>query len=59
MTFAEVERLIGAPLPTSAYWYQAWWANNHTSHVQARAWMAAGWRVLVDIGDQTVRFTLA
>jgi Holliday junction resolvase-like predicted endonuclease len=42
MTFAEVERLVGA-LPASARQHQAWWSNN--SKVEATAWRSAGWHV--------------
>ena len=48
MTFGEIERLLSAKLPPSAHNYREWWANESspdTSHVQARAWMAAGWLV--------------
>ncbi len=45
MSFAEVEKVLGAKLPSSASAYQAWWANEATgSHVQARSWMAAGYQ---------------
>lgn len=43
MTFAQIERLLGAALPASAYDYAAWWANDDgKSHVQAKAWLEAG-----------------
>lgn len=44
LTFAEVENLLGAPLPRSAYDHQAWWANNPEGHSHCRAWISAGWR---------------
>jgi hypothetical protein len=43
MSFAEIEKVLGFKLPTSAHGYPAWWANERTSHVQARSWMAAGY----------------
>jgi len=44
LTFAEVEAILGAKLPTSAYEHPAWWANDAgKSHVQARAWLLAGY----------------
>jgi len=43
LTFSEVERIIGEPLPASAYKYPAWWANG--GHSQADAWLNAGWKV--------------
>jgi hypothetical protein len=43
MTFAEVEAVLGAKLPRSAYTHAAWWANeSEGSHVQAKAWLDAG-----------------
>lgn len=52
MSFVQVEQIINDKLPPSAYQYQAWWANQKEgSHVEAFAWMDAGW--LVD----TVNFT--
>lgn len=44
MSFTEVERLIGGRLPPSARKHPAWWANDET-HVQAKAWINAGWAV--------------
>ena len=46
LTYEEIERLLGRPLPHTAYsdsWRQ-WWANTET-HSQALAWLRAGWRV--------------
>lgn len=44
MTFAEIEKVLGFKLPSSAYEYPAWWANDTgKSHVQARAWISAGY----------------
>jgi hypothetical protein len=58
MTFDEVDDLVGG-LPASARRYSAWWSNEREGrHVQARAWMDAGWRVEnVDLTAETVRFT--
>ena len=46
LTFRQIERIIGRDLPRSAYVHGAWWSNNYEphAHVEARAWMAAGWR---------------
>jgi hypothetical protein len=44
-TFDELADLVGG-LPNSASPYSAWWANERGGrHVQADAWMRAGWRV--------------
>jgi hypothetical protein len=42
MTFAEVERVIGAKLPPSASKYRAWWSNNPLNNVMTKAWLDAG-----------------
>lgn len=42
MTFTELERIIGAKLPSSAFQGNAWWSNNPTNHAQANAWLDAG-----------------
>lgn len=43
LTFPEIEKIIGEPLPISAYIHRAWWANG--GHMQANAWLNAGWKV--------------
>ena len=40
MDFAEIETIIGRPLPQSAKEHRAWWANNPL-HSQGRAWLNA------------------
>jgi hypothetical protein len=42
VTFEEVCHIVRS-LPESAYALPQWWENNR-GHVQARAWMDAGWR---------------
>ena len=42
LTFAQIEEIIGAPLPPSARRHKSWWGNDNT-HVQAQTWMDAGW----------------
>jgi hypothetical protein len=42
LSFADIERIIGQPLPSSARRHRAWWANERSgSHVNARAWLEA------------------
>lgn len=43
MPFEEIERLLNEKLPSSAYQYRAWWAND-PSKPQAAAWLAQGWK---------------
>ena len=44
MTFAEIERVIGAKLPRSAFDHRAWWSNNAANSVMTKAWINAGFR---------------
>ncbi len=44
VTFGELEQVLGFKLPRSARELAQWWANVRGSHVQASAWMDAGWR---------------
>jgi hypothetical protein len=56
-TFSQIEQIIGARLPRSARAYRPWWANTAGSHVQASAWLDAGWEVdTVDQTSETVTF---
>jgi len=56
LDFTAIERVIAATLPMSARAYRAWWANDST-HVQATAWLAAGWQTTeVDMRQQKVKF---
>ena len=45
MSFKEVEAILNAPLPKSAYNYQAWWVNSEKAHSHASAWLEAGYEV--------------
>lgn len=57
-SFAEIEKIIRRPLPSSAYDYRPWWGNQKKSnHSQSRAWREAGWETReVDLKRKTVRF---
>lgn len=57
MSFADIERVIGAMLPKSAS-LPAWWGNERsadTRHVQCRSWTDAGFEAALLPGEQ-VRF---
>ena len=57
MSFDEVEAMLGSPLPASARRHAAWWSNSGGTHVQADAWMRAGYRTEnVDVVARRVRF---
>lgn len=57
MTFADIERVIGRPLPQKASGHRAWWSNNPSNNVMTKAWLAAGYRTeRVDIAARRLVF---
>ncbi len=57
LSFAEIERIIGGTLPSSAHRNRAWWSNRTKGALQANAWMTAGYLAEdVNITDATVCF---
>ncbi len=44
MTFAEIERLIGKPLPPSAHKHRPWWSNNSANSALTRICLEAGYK---------------
>jgi hypothetical protein len=56
MTFREIERLVGVPLPASSR-YPAWWSNNPSNNVMTQIWLDAGFRTeQVDTGAKKLVF---
>lgn len=57
-SFAEVETVLGFPLPASARRYREWWANQRGGgHSQTKGWQDAGWQVWqVDLERERVAF---
>ena len=58
LSFEQIESIIKAKLPPSAYGYQQWWENEKEgNHVNARAWANAGWKVdTVNFSQKWARF---
>jgi hypothetical protein len=57
MSFKEVAEAAKVKLPASAFRYPQWWQNDAEHHVQARAWMEAGYKTEnVDLGAKSVEF---
>lgn len=55
LSFAEVEEVLGAPLPVSARRHRAYWSNSGET-IQGRSWTSVGWKVgELDWGGQRVR----
>jgi len=60
LTFAEIEQVLGFPLPHSARAGPSWWSNNTGSHVGVRAWRDAGWKASrVDVAGERITFVRA
>lgn len=56
MSFAEIERILGAKLPASKQ-HRAWWSNNPDNNVMTREWLDAGYETEnVDIPGQSLVF---
>ena len=56
MTFAQIERVIGAKLPKS-HRYRAWWSNNAFNSVVTKTWLEAGYRTeRVDMAGRKLVF---
>jgi hypothetical protein len=59
LTFAEIERVIGAGLPPTAAKRSEWWANETSPasrHVQCQAWRDAGFNAFPNLGARIVTF---
>ncbi len=57
ITFAEIEEVLGRPLPASARRHRAWWSNNPTNNVMTNAWLEAGYRTAdVDMAGEKLVF---
>jgi len=57
MSFDQVAAAANVKLPASAYRYPQWWQNDAAHHVQAKAWIEAGYKTEnVDLDAQSVEF---
>jgi hypothetical protein len=57
MSFAEVAAAAKVKLPASAFRYPQWWQNDAQHHVQAKAWLEAGYKTEnVDLDSKRVEF---
>ena len=53
LSYSEIENILFAKLPDSAYKYKEWWDNN--SHVQSKSWRDAGYKVdSIILGDKAI-----
>jgi hypothetical protein len=57
MSFADIEKVIGAPLPPKAVDHPAWWSNNTSNNTMTKVWLDAGFRTeQVNIGARKLVF---
>lgn len=57
-TFVQIEGILGFALPATARQKSQWWENNATRHVQALAWLNAGFSTRdVNITNETLTFS--
>lgn len=55
--FAEIEKVLGFPLPPVARAHRAWWSNNASNNVMTKAWLNAGFRAeQVNMDGETLVF---
>jgi len=56
-SFAQIESILGFPLPQSARRYPAWWGNDPKGHSHSLTWLETGWKTEeVDLGSERVTF---
>ena len=58
LTLSQIEALLNASLPRSAWTLRGWWSNRSKGAHQAAAWMAAGYHV-TDLDLDAERATFA
>ncbi len=58
LALPDIAAVVPGGLPPSAYRHRAWWSNESSGrHVQAQAWLSAGWQVAdVDLAGGLVTF---
>lgn len=57
MSFSDIERIVGHPLPASAHRHRAWWSNNTSNNVMTKAWVDAGYcTAQVDLAEERLIF---
>lgn len=56
VSLAALAELVDGGLPASAYRHGAWWSTDDETHVQSKAWSAAGYYAEPDLATKTVRF---
>jgi len=59
--FEQIEQILNAKLPSSAYEDRRWWDHEtEGNHVSKRAWANAGWKIEnLDVNKKWVKFVRA
>ena len=59
--FEQIEQILNAKLPSSAYEDRRWWDHEtEGNHVNMRAWSSAGWKIEnLDVNKKWVQFIRA
>lgn len=57
LSFEQIEKILNAKLPASAYEDQRWWDHEaEGNHVNKRAWANAGWEIQsIDVSRKQAR----
>ena len=55
--FQQIERILNAKLPSSAYEDRRWWDHEtEGNHINKRAWAYAGWKIQsLDVNQKRVK----
>ena len=55
--FQQIERILNAKLPSSAYEDRRWWDHEtEGNHINRRAWANAGWKIAnLDVNKKRVK----
>ena len=55
--FQQIERILNAKLPSSAYEDRRWWDHEtEGNHINKRAWANAGWKIeILDVNKKRVK----
>jgi hypothetical protein len=57
MTFTDLEKVLGFPLPKKSKHHRPWWSNNPDNNVMTKEWLAAGFRTeQVDVEGEKLVF---
>ena len=55
--FADIEKVLGFPLPASARFHRPWWSNNPENSAITKVWLQAGFRTeQVDMAGEVLVF---